>query len=606
MPHRSTTRRWLSLALRGIPDLSAEALGLYRIVFAGLVIVAIQLGRLPPDPFPRALHLRTSGPANWELFHWLASRPDVVDGLERVLLVSLLFFAAGLLTRISVSVAIAGFIIWILVRLQHSGVHDWAVFVPVAIGILPVGWGDAFSVDETIRRWRGRQSPGGRHGKAYGFGVWLPGFVLGLALAGAAFAKLRQSGLAWIAGGAVKYHLLTDARNAPVSWGLWVASHHWAAVVLSFGAVSIEASVIAASFVRRAALRALFPFAALALFAGFYLLQHEFWIAWWILCSSLLPWGAIFEAVASRLPVTVALIEGDCSLCRYSARVLHGLDWFNRIEFLDAEADARGRAARSVPSERAFADLHVAHAAGKGVTTGYRPFLMLARSIPLAWPLTPFAVLLPVVMLGNRFYGRIVRSRQTQEAGGIDGGSDRAKSSALSTRAIGALDDAAVRPLQVLMIGLVCLQQVVASTFRVEIQPWLSDYAMYAGAYSSTQAFDAANPVKRVYHIHRDTGDGLSEDVTQILDDIPEADVVVIDAVQALLGNPELEPQRRARLQAVAEEFRTRSGHPLGRVILLMDEEAFDWKRGRFYWKKRAEPVATLDTDALVLTLPAR
>jgi hypothetical protein len=40
---------------------------------------------------------------------------------------------------------------------------------------------------------------------------------------------------------------------------------------------------------------------------------------------------------------------------------------------------------------------------------------------------------------------------------------------------------------------------------------------------------------------------------------------------------------------------------PLARVTLLVDEEAFDWKRGRFYRKKVGARIGTLDTDALTL-----
>lgn len=602
-----STARWLEFALRGIPDLSAAALGLYRLVLGALLFFAVWLTRLAPGPFPRDMHQRTAGPANWEGFHWLASRPDLVATLETATLAALLLFAFGLLTRASLAIAAAGLLTWTFVRLQHTGAHDWAVALPMMVGILPVAWGDGFSVDEMIRRWRGRAAPPGRHGQSYGFGVWLPGFVLGLAFAAAASAKLRRSGLAWITGGAVKYHFVIDAWHAPVDWGLWVASHHSAAVAMSFVAIAIEGGVIAASFVRRGILRTVSGFAALSLLAGFYLFQHELWIAWWVLCSGLMPWGGIFDAMASRVPRAVALVDGSCPLCRRAARVLHGLDWFDRIEFADVnDAAVRARYVPSIPLERLLIDVHVVRLQGGEPAAGYRAYVRLAGSMPFAWPLLALALLPPIRAVGDRIYGSVARSRLrhlpcTDESCGLQ-----------PERIVRGLPptahdprgpiDLPVRPFQLAVIALVCVPQAIGSVVGIEIQPWLTDYAMYSNTYPSTDAFDAANPVKRVYHLSRDAGAGQSEDITKIMDDIPEADAVVIDAVYALLGRPDgLAPDQKAKVRATAELFRKAEGRPLGRVTLLMDEEIFDWERGRFFWKKRGSPVGTLDTEAMVL-----
>jgi len=599
--------RWSDLLLRGIPDVSAEALGLYRIMFAGLLIVGVAIKRLPLEPFPQELHNHAGGVADWQVFHWLASRPDLVTHLEQGLLVALLLFGIGFLTRLSLAVVAASTLTWILVRLKHSGVHDWAILLPAVIGILPVRWGDAFSVDETIRRWRGRGTAGQPHGRHYGFGIWLPGFVLGQGFAAAALAKLRQSGIGWILSGAVRYHFVTDARNAPFNWGLWVASHQWVAIAMSFMAIWMEGTIILGSFVRRPAVRMVFACEALLVLSGFYVFQNEFWIAWWILTIGLLPWGEIFDGLASRLPSLVTLVDDQCPLCRRIARVINGLDWFNRITFLNVNDPAvRVLFAPSTPVDHLLRDMHVVDRGSKRIGTGYRGYLALARAIPLMWPLVAFGILPPIASLGDRLYRRVARTRLRHApcddaSCGAGAEPQHVLPAASMTRTAGAARVPSLRPAQLVVIGSVCLLQATASVLRVEFEPWMSDYPMYAGTYASTEEFDRLNPIKRVYHFRRDPDVGIPEDISKAMDDIPEADVVVIAAVSSLVEKGSLPPEQKERVRAVAEKFEKQMARPLGRVTLLVDEEAFNWKRGRFYWKKVGARIGTLDTDALTL-----
>ncbi len=603
--NRAQSRSWDPL-LAGIPSVSAEALGLHRVVFATLLAFAVVRRRLPTDPFPPEVHNHAGGVADWPVFHWLASRPDLVALGEELLVVALVLLAIGFFSRLSLAVVAVLMTIWVLVRLQHTGVHEWAILLPAVVGMLPAGWGDGFSVDETIRRWRGR---GGarRHGRYYGFGVWLPGFVLGLGFAGAAVAKLRQSGLAWILGGAVKYHFVIDARNAPLRWGLWVASHHPAAVLMSFMAVWLEGTVIVGSFVRQSARRLLFGLEALLLLLGFYVFQNELWMAWWILALSFLPWNWIYSRAASSLPLAVALVDGRCPLCRRSARVFHGLDWFNRIEFVDANDPAvRSQYAASTPLAELLRDMHVVGRGRGDLSRGYRAYLALARAVPFMWPVVSIGLLPPVAAVGERVYRYVARWRRrdgpcTDDVCAIHG--DLRESVSIRSVVPSALPGtgAALRPIQLVAIASVCLLQLTASVLQLEVQPWMSDYPMYASTFSSTEEFDRRNPVKRVYHFRRDPPAGASEDISKALDDIPDADVVVIQAVSQLAETGELSSEQRARVRAISVAFERRMQRPVGRVTLLMSEEAFDWQRGRFYWKKVGALVGTLDTDTLTL-----
>lgn len=113
--------------------------------------------------------------------------------------------------------------------------------------------------------------------------MWVPGLVLGTSLAAAALAKLRVGGLGWITNGTVKYHFLTDSPQAPVDWGLRIAHYDSLAILMSFGAVAIEACAIVGLCSTRYRYRVAAGAATLALLIGFELFQGLFWPAWAII-----------------------------------------------------------------------------------------------------------------------------------------------------------------------------------------------------------------------------------------------------------------------------------------------------------------------------------
>jgi hypothetical protein len=143
--------------------------------------------------------------------------------------------------------------------------------------------------------------------------MWVPGFVLGLSFAAAAFAKMRESGLAWIINGSVKYHFLSDAHQAPVDWGLRLAQYEPLAILMSFSGVALEAFVIAGVLSTRYRHRLAAGIAALLLVTGFELFQGLFWPSWGIMLLSFLPWHLI-GVTARSAPVVAALSSRRPSL----------------------------------------------------------------------------------------------------------------------------------------------------------------------------------------------------------------------------------------------------------------------------------------------------
>ena len=131
-------------------------------------------------------------------------------------------------------------------------------------------------------------------GKHYGYRVWVPGLVFGVAFAAAAWAKVVGTGPSWILNGSVKYHFITDSVNAPVDWGLQLAGHPQIAVLASLGAVVAEALVITAALSRNEWYRlGTGRPRVLGLLAGFWLFMGVFWPGWWILLLGFVPWSRL-------------------------------------------------------------------------------------------------------------------------------------------------------------------------------------------------------------------------------------------------------------------------------------------------------------------------
>lgn len=284
-------RRVANLA-PAVPAWDARQLGLFRIVFGLMLLYTVHglaFAAWEPPPGGSVPVL-----ADWGWARALAADPSSVGVLEQLIYLLLVCFIVGFASRVSFVGATAALAVWTLVRLHHTGVHNWGVAFVALLMLLPVRWGDGLSVDSLLSRLRGRPRDGGL-GRHYGYAQWAVGLIFCLAMLAAGLSKMRGGGMwgvGWVATGAVRYHFVADAANAVVDWGLWIAARPWAAVLASLAAVLTEATAVAALFVRRPGLRLLMGLPTAALLVGFYLFHGELWRGWWMLWFAyFIPWG---------------------------------------------------------------------------------------------------------------------------------------------------------------------------------------------------------------------------------------------------------------------------------------------------------------------------
>jgi hypothetical protein len=279
LPHRLFA--WFSGA---VPEVSAEGVAAFRILF-GLCLLGFFLAR-PVDGGWLYAHnaVRLEGLVGVGV-SLLTRVPGLVDWLQPWVLFWTVLFIIGAAARWSFVMIVVGTFVWAIVYTSNASAHQVAVLPLTLVALLWSRWSDAWSVDARM----GRAAPA-PPGRLYGYTVWVPGFVLGITLAAAAFAKLRESGMAWVLNGTVRYHFLSDSPQAPLDWGLQLASHPTLAILLSFVAIAIELLVVVGVCSRRYSLRLAAGLAAASLLCGFWLFQGLVWPAWWIPLLSFLPW----------------------------------------------------------------------------------------------------------------------------------------------------------------------------------------------------------------------------------------------------------------------------------------------------------------------------
>jgi hypothetical protein len=301
---------WLQ---RGIPEASPEAAAAFRIVFGTLVVAFFVSERVYPELLTPLELARASG-AYGAVVRWLSEHPEAVHLIRPALIVTGTLFVAGVATRISFAAFTAAAFAWTIVFTLNTSSHTVAALMMALLALLAARWGDAWSVDAWLRRRR----RGGRAGpaRAYGYAFWVPGFVLAVAFAAAAWSKVRE-GPAWILNGTVKYHFVSDLEQAWVSWGPVLTRWHAVAVAMAILAVVAEASLITAMFSRSYRYRAVLGSLALLLLVGFALFQGIVWLGWWLLLLAFLPWHLIGRGrevtERTRLPgITAAQLAAMC------------------------------------------------------------------------------------------------------------------------------------------------------------------------------------------------------------------------------------------------------------------------------------------------------
>ena len=276
--------------------------------------------RAPIVPVPLEQQRHYAG-IDLAFVHSIAANANACRAIELIGICSAVLFLVGWHPRRAYVVLALTFAVGTLVRLERGSAHDWGVPLITMLGWLAVPWGEGHRVlrltflpEKTCRR-------------AYGFAVFWPGLVLGTALAAAAYAKLSLSGFDWITSGAVRYHFVTDAQNAPLDWGLTIAASQPLSIAASALTIVFEATFVLLIVLGTGPLpRLVAGLGAAIFFIGLYLLQGVWWDPWLlVLLPAFLPWEWLGSRVRGVTAASLPLSQRLCVLALVGSQLIASL-----------------------------------------------------------------------------------------------------------------------------------------------------------------------------------------------------------------------------------------------------------------------------------------
>ncbi|NNM25960.1 MAG: DUF393 domain-containing protein, partial [Phycisphaerales bacterium] len=276
--------------------------------------------------------------------------------------------------------------------------------------------GDGMSVDAIIRgvRRAGRgDQPAVTPSPAYALPIRFAWLLLGVLYLFPGLWKLLAAGPMWVAGDAVKYHLHRK-------WILldWIPAVRIDRMPLVYRAIGAGTILFEISFIGLILFRRTRPLAFIAAelfhFSIRVFMRIRFVALQWCLLV-LIDWSRLFAAVGRglfRVPLAVVYDDG-CGFCRRVVAALRTLDWLDRVEWVPArDRTAVERAGLGALPPAALArDIHVAR--GEEVRPGYAGYQLIARRLPLLWPIVPLLHVWPVTAIGARGYRKVADTRTT-------------------------------------------------------------------------------------------------------------------------------------------------------------------------------------------------
>lgn len=402
---------------------SPSGLGASRMIFFGLLLFLYSF----VFPFSQDLSLWADvSPVFWrprtlfEHLHLGVLSASWLRAAEVIWKVSLLTAALGIATRLSTGVAF--FLGVYLLGLPHNfgKTYHYDAMVVLALAILALSRaGDAWSLDSLVRAARRGRVEKPKPSGEYTWPIRAIWMVMSLVFFAAGVAKLRASGLAWLAPDnfsiiLIQQHYRISDTDPLTRWGLLIAQSRVLARAMAAFSLAVELGFPLAMFSKVA--RWVFVPGAVLMIAGIRLLMGPSFETFLVCMLFWVPWERVGAFLSSRVEgrhTHALLFDGACGLCGGTAAVVKRLDLFNRVALFDA-ANGWPEVARRFPGltqQACLDEMHVVDARGR-VAKGFDAYRALARLLPLAWPLAPALYVPPVPAVGRAIYGWVAARRR--------------------------------------------------------------------------------------------------------------------------------------------------------------------------------------------------
>lgn len=407
-----------------VGEATPQSLGAIRLVTCATLLIATSLedlgsvALLPPEMRTGmgSIGLLSALPLGFERL--VVSAP-ALRALQYSTGLFLFLGMIGWLTRIVIPLAAVGHFLVLGILIDYS--FFWhqnlvPLYLLLVLSFTPCG--DGLSVDRLWRLYRGRSVR--EHALAvYGWSRYLCWVVIVLPYVQSGLAKIRIAGWSWWNATNMRAMLYIDSLT-PREYG-WHAALRLASApdavftVLGVATVFLEVSYVLVLFSRAA--RRILPAMMVAVHLGILLLQKILFLDLILLQLVFVDFSSIRRAIGRRIAAHHSqidvLYDGSCALCRRTVRLLGPLDVFSALRFKDYR-----RLDRSADNETHGLNLELAdlddsmHTVARGrVFRGFSAYRVIAKAVPLFWPLVPFLFLPGIRSLGDLIYAGIARHR---------------------------------------------------------------------------------------------------------------------------------------------------------------------------------------------------
>ena len=345
--------------------------------------------------------------------------PDALVVVQTMWKLSLFMSCIGLFSAASMFVA-AAFGTYLLGLGHNFGqIYHFDAILVLAFWILAFSRaGDAWSIDALRRAVAHPNAAPLAPSGEYRWPVQLILVALSFVFCAAGVAKLRASGLDWIASGhlaivldRVQYGISDADPLLPI--GSFVARIPYVPHLLALGTIVFETGYPIALFSRR--LRPGIILGGIGLIVGIRVLMGPTFENFLLINLFWVPWDRVGGWLRARLPVRTdvqVLYDGACGLCVPAVAVMRRLDLLDRVEFVDVVGDWPAISHRfpDLSRDRCLAEMHAVTSDGK-TFAGFEAYRAVARSLPLGWFIRPLLAVPPAAWIGRRIYGHLAAHR---------------------------------------------------------------------------------------------------------------------------------------------------------------------------------------------------
>ena len=371
---------------------------------------------------PQELRILPWG-SRWWLFGTLPINDIWVTAAWWGLRVASFLAMVGLWTR-PAAAASALLAVYVLGVPQLFGkVHHYHHLVWFAALLASSRCGDALSCDALVAAWRradrGMTEPPGPS-RAYALPARFVWVLMGLIYFFPGFWKWWTSGIDWVLGDNLKYHLYakwTEINGWLPAWR--VDQQPLVYQLLAVGTIAFELSFLWLVFVPR--LRPALAASGVAFHEG---IKRTMQIRiFWTLQAcyvTFVNWAGLLRWAGRRMfaaPLRI-VYDGNCRLCRRTIAIVRAFDVLGRMTYVNAlDEDAlRRHDLERLDRQALVADMHAV--LSNRAWLGYDAYRAMAWRMPLVWPILPVLYVWPVAAIGRRLYRHIADARTCEISGG--------------------------------------------------------------------------------------------------------------------------------------------------------------------------------------------